>query len=110
MATVVNVFREESSCLMPTGAGARPLVWTPGKSASDLSRKYKILDHGKIAGRPGLISVLGGKLTSPVIAEGKVFVAAVESHTVYALDAQTGARQWQFTGGGRVDSPGLPAR
>ncbi len=45
-------------------AGARPLVHTPGKSASDLSRKYQILDHGKVSDRPGLLSVLGGKLTT----------------------------------------------
>jgi glycerol-3-phosphate dehydrogenase len=45
-------------------AGARPLVSRPGKSASDLSRKYQILDHGKVSGRPGLLSVLGGKYTT----------------------------------------------
>ena len=47
-----------------TYAGARPLVSRPGRSASDLSRKYKILDHGKVSDRPGLLSVLGGKLTT----------------------------------------------
>jgi glycerol-3-phosphate dehydrogenase len=45
-------------------SGARPLVSRPGKSASDLSRKYQILDHGKISDRPGLLSVLGGKYTT----------------------------------------------
>ncbi len=45
-------------------AGARPLVFEPGKSASDLSRHYKIIDHGQAANRPGLLSVLGGKLTT----------------------------------------------
>lgn len=45
-------------------AGARPLVARPGKSASDLSRQYQILDHGKVSGRPGLLSVLGGKYTT----------------------------------------------
>lgn len=47
-----------------TYAGARPLVARPGKSASDLSRKYQILDHAKVSNRPGLISVLGGKYTT----------------------------------------------
>ncbi len=48
---------------------------------------------------------LGGKLSSPVIAEGRVFVSAIEQHTVHALDQSTGAPQWQFTAGGRIDSP-----
>jgi len=48
---------------------------------------------------------LGGKLTSPVIADGKVFVAQVDAHTVHALDAESGEPAWSFTAGGRVDSP-----
>jgi len=48
---------------------------------------------------------LGGKLTSPVVAEGKLLVASVDSHTVHALDASTGQPVWSFTAGGRVDSP-----
>jgi len=48
---------------------------------------------------------LGGRLTSPVIAAGKVFVASIDAHTVHALDAAAGQPLWQFTAGGRVDSP-----
>ncbi len=48
---------------------------------------------------------LGGRLTSPVIAEGKVFAASGDTHTVHALDAGSGKRLWQCTAGGRVDSP-----
>jgi len=48
---------------------------------------------------------LGGRLTQPVMAEGKVFVASVDKHTVYALDAKTGKRVWDYMVGGRVDSP-----
>ncbi len=48
---------------------------------------------------------LGGKLSSAVVAEGKLFVASVDTHTVYALDAETGKRLWSYTAGGRVDSP-----
>ena len=48
---------------------------------------------------------MGGKLTSPVIAEGKVFVAAVDSIRFMRWTQQTGRRQWQFTAGRRVDSP-----
>jgi len=48
---------------------------------------------------------LGGKLTAPVAAEGKLFVAQPDAHTVYALDMASGAVQWQFSANGRIDSP-----
>ncbi|OGV75358.1 MAG: hypothetical protein A3K19_08970 [Lentisphaerae bacterium RIFOXYB12_FULL_65_16] len=48
---------------------------------------------------------LGGKLTQPVVAHGRAFVAAVDANTLHALDAATGARQWHFVAGGRIDSP-----
>ena len=48
---------------------------------------------------------IGGKLTQPVIADGKVYVASVDRHTVHALDAASGTEAWKFTAGGRVDSP-----
>jgi outer membrane protein assembly factor BamB len=47
---------------------------------------------------------LGGKLTQPVIAAGRVFVAAVDRQTVCAFDATDGEALWQFHAGGRVDS------
>jgi len=48
---------------------------------------------------------LGGRLTSPVVAGGQLFVASIDSHAVCALDADTGKPTWSFTAGGRVDSP-----
>jgi len=48
---------------------------------------------------------LGGRLSSVVVAGGKVFVAAVDAHTVHALDAGPGKPLWSYTAGGRVDSP-----
>lgn len=48
---------------------------------------------------------LGGGLTQPVAAGGRVFVASRDTHTVHALDMQTGKTQWTFTAGGRIDSP-----
>jgi outer membrane protein assembly factor BamB len=48
---------------------------------------------------------LGGRLTSVVIAEAKVFVAQVDQHTVHALNEEGGQLAWSFTAGGRVDSP-----
>ena len=48
---------------------------------------------------------LGGAISSPVIAEGKVLVAETDAHRVHALDAATGRPAWTFTAGGRIDSP-----
>jgi hypothetical protein len=48
---------------------------------------------------------LGGRLSPPVIAGGHVFVASIDDHTVYAVDHESGRERWNFTAGGRVDSP-----
>ncbi len=47
----------------------------------------------------------GSRLSSPVTAAGVTLVAAVDNHTVHALDAKDGDALWTFTVGGRVDSP-----
>ncbi len=66
-----------------------------GSTTASVSAKVKQAWKVKIA----------GKLTPPVIADGKVFVAAVDAHTVHALDSKTGKTVWTYTAGGRVDSP-----
>ena len=48
---------------------------------------------------------LGGRLTAPVAAGGRVYVALADAHTIVALDAKTGEAVWQFIAGGRIDSP-----
>jgi len=48
---------------------------------------------------------LSQRISAPTIAEGKVFVADVDAHSVHALDADTGQPLWAYTTGGRVDSP-----
>jgi outer membrane protein assembly factor BamB len=48
---------------------------------------------------------IGGRLTAPVVAGGKVYLASIDQHTVYALNAANGRIRWQYTAGGRVDSP-----
>lgn len=50
-------------------------------------------------------AAIGGRLTQPVIANGKVVLSAVDENTVYALDAADGKVVWSFVAGGRVDSP-----
>ena len=48
---------------------------------------------------------IGGKLSSLTVADGKLFVAQVDEHAVWALDATSGKKLWSYTTGGRVDSP-----
>jgi len=53
---------------------------------------------------------VGGKLSSLVCADGKVFVSQVDENNVCCLDADTGKILWNYTAGGRVDSPPTIAR
>jgi len=55
--------------------------------------------------RPAWARELGGRLSAVTAAAGKCFVAAIDQHTLYALDAETGRTLWTFTAGGRIDSP-----
>ncbi|MFZ5832480.1 MAG: PQQ-binding-like beta-propeller repeat protein, partial [Planctomycetota bacterium] len=48
---------------------------------------------------------LPAPLTQPVMCAGRVYVAAKDAHTVFAVDASTGEVQWKFTAGARIDSP-----
>ncbi len=48
---------------------------------------------------------IGGRLSTMTAAGGKLFVAAIDRHTVYAVDAASGKTVWSYTAGGRVDSP-----
>ncbi|MHC4558664.1 MAG: outer membrane protein assembly factor BamB family protein [Planctomycetota bacterium] len=48
---------------------------------------------------------LGGGLTSPVVAGGRLYVSKRDNHTLYALDSGNGDKKWTFTAGGEVDSP-----
>ncbi|MBG86446.1 MAG: hypothetical protein CMO80_06040 [Verrucomicrobiales bacterium] len=48
---------------------------------------------------------LGGRLSALTIADGKVFVAQIEQHTLHALNVGNSKSVWKFTAGGRIDSP-----
>ncbi len=104
------------------GGSARPPVARPGAAADtereDVFRPGDWPMYRHDAARSGHASTsvpaeltaawqteIGGRLTSPVIADGRVLVASIDRHTVHALDAVSGASLWQFTAGGRVDSP-----
>jgi hypothetical protein len=48
---------------------------------------------------------LGGKISPPVVAGDRLFVAEVEAHCVACLDASHGTLLWSYTADGPVDSP-----
>lgn len=48
---------------------------------------------------------LGTEPSAPVVANGKVLVAAVDSHSVHALNAESGSVIWSHTASARVPSP-----
>ena len=51
------------------------------------------------------IAEIGDRLSSVVVADGRVFVADVDRHTLHALDAASGKKLWEMEAGGRIDSP-----
>ena len=66
-----------------------------GATLNAVNPKVKTLWQTPIGSVPGPL----------VVAEGKVFVAAADRHTLYALDAAGGKKCWTYTTGGRIDSP-----
>ncbi|HWG91518.1 MAG TPA: glycerol-3-phosphate dehydrogenase/oxidase [Candidatus Thermoplasmatota archaeon] len=46
-----------------TWAGVRALINVKGVSPGAISRKHLVLDHAKHGGPPGLVSIVGGKIT-----------------------------------------------
>jgi outer membrane protein assembly factor BamB len=68
-----------------------------------LERKWQA-QLGPAPIEPGRGPIADG-LTSPVVTDGKVFVASVDTHTIHALDVNNGKTLWSYTAGGRVDSP-----
>jgi outer membrane protein assembly factor BamB len=48
---------------------------------------------------------LKSPITPPVVSNSKLIVAEKDTHTVHALDAQTGRKLWYYTAGARIDSP-----
>jgi outer membrane protein assembly factor BamB len=48
---------------------------------------------------------LGGNLSSPVVAGNRMYVARVDTHALYAMNAANGNIIWKYTVGGRIDSP-----
>ena len=86
------------------GAAAGPEDWSTFRadSARSGSTKTQLPEHLELAWGT---DDLGGRLSAPVAVRDRVFVSAIDSHTIHALDAASGEKLWHYTAGGRVDSP-----
>ena len=89
---------------------------TPSSAPGPQSDDWPTLRHD--AARSGVASTslpdqlkttwqatVGGRLSAPVIANGRLFVTSIDTHDVHAVDAVTGQPLWSFKAGGRIDSP-----
>lgn len=63
LRSVMDVRLERKDILFTT-AGLRPLKREVGKSTADISRSHEILDHEDEEGLGGLLTVVGGKITT----------------------------------------------
>ncbi len=48
---------------------------------------------------------IGGKLSQPVIAQGRVFVSNVDGQAIEVFHAEDGRKLWEYIPGARVDTP-----
>ncbi len=58
-------------------------------------------DHPKQQWEVNLMS----PITPPVVSDHTLLVAEKDTHTIHALEAQTGEKIWHYTAGARIDSP-----
>jgi len=66
-----------------------------GSTQSELPVKLKTLWKQK----------LSGPVSQPVAADGRLFVAEEDAHTIRCFDATNGKDLWHYTADGRIDSP-----
>ena len=84
-------------------AAAKPSEWPMLRA--DVARSGKVATQVPTDLEARWKTDLGGKLSSPVLADGKLYLASVNTHTIHAMDADSGRSLWAFTAGARVDSP-----
>ena len=94
----------DASNSRPSALDARPNAdWPTFRHDAERSGSTSISIPSELK-RKWMVKV-GGKLTQPIVAEGKLFVASIDTHTIHALDVASGRGLWKFTAGARIDSP-----
>jgi len=94
---------DSGASLLAAGSGSSSGAWPTYRhdAARSGCAGMEVPSHLRVKWK----SHVGMRSTSPVISGGIVFVASVDSHTVRALDASDGKPIWNYTAGGRVDTP-----
>lgn len=88
----------------PLGVSAEPAAEWP-TYRHDAARSGRTLMTLALPLKTCWQAEFGSRLTSPTAAEGKVFVASVDKHRLFAVDAPSGRLAWHFTASARIDSP-----
>jgi outer membrane protein assembly factor BamB len=96
---------EKGPAFGKTGGGGQTGLAAWPVYRGDVSRSGAIAETVKPDLKRSWKTALGTGLTPPVAADGRVFVAAKDRHTVHALDAVAGRELWSFIAGARIDSP-----
>ncbi len=77
--------------------------WPMYRRDAERSGSTTISVSAKVA--PAWRAAIGGRISSSVVADGIVYVAEVDAHTIHALNASSGDSIWTYTTSGRIDSP-----
>ena len=89
--------------IQPPPAGPNPADWPTFRASA--SRCGAVKSPAPADAAPLWQAEVGGKLSQPVVADGKLLVAAIDTCRVCCFDAGDGRPLWTFTAGGRIDSP-----
>jgi outer membrane protein assembly factor BamB len=90
--------------VVPSDAGSRASAWPTYRHDATRSGGTSVSPPNRLT-VAWQATLPGGRITAPVVGEGKVLVASVDAHTVHAIDADTGRERWSYVTAGRVDTP-----
>ncbi|MGI9427808.1 MAG: PQQ-binding-like beta-propeller repeat protein [Bythopirellula sp.] len=87
-----------------SGPDASPQEWSAFRADSERSCSTETAIPSRNVTRIWK-NELGHKLSAPTVADNRVYLSAVDAHTVYALDSDSGKEVWSFIADGRIDTP-----
>ncbi len=82
-----------------------PSDWPTYRGNSNRSGKSSASVSGNLIPKWETEIGQGGRLSSVIVAEGKLYVAEIDAHAVHCLNTESGKLLWTHLAGGRVDSP-----
>jgi outer membrane protein assembly factor BamB len=88
---------------MPTAGSASASDWPTFRGDAERSGRSRGAVPTNL--EPIWRAELGGELTQPVCADGRLLVSRKDTCQIICLDAGTGKESWRFTAGAAVDSP-----